>query len=99
MYFTKQAVWQQKLSVFHNLTLGDFASVVRQNRLSAESLSPEAQVIIGARINKDFEGKVRVITIMTGVKSPYILGKARESEENSIELKSRMSDLGIDFVG
>ncbi|MFH1608020.1 MAG: cell division protein FtsZ, partial [archaeon] len=41
-------------------------------RAVSENLSPEAQVIIGARISKDFAGKVRVITIMTGVKSPYV---------------------------
>ena len=54
MYFTKQAVWQQKLSVFHNLTLGDFASVVRQNRLSAESLSPEV-LFEGLKQESDFK--------------------------------------------
>src|SRR3989338_630629 len=44
-------------------------------RTVSENLNPDAQVIIGARISKDFVGKVRVITIMTGVKSPYVLGK------------------------
>ncbi len=60
----------------------------------SENLNPEAQVIIGARISKDFVGKVRVITIMTGVKSPYVLGheleKARAPEAREI------SDLGIE---
>jgi len=63
--------------------------------LVAENLSQEAQVIIGARINKDFEGKVRVITIMTGVKSPYVLGRERE-EENFSKVNREMSDLGIE---
>ena len=44
-------------------------------RAVSENLNPEAQVIIGARISKDFIGKVRVITIMTGVSSPYVLGR------------------------
>jgi cell division protein FtsZ len=61
-------------------------------RLITENLNPEAQVIIGARINKEFAGKIRVITIMTGVKSPYILGKPRFETR---ELQSQMSDLGI----
>ena len=61
----------------------------------SENLNPEAQMIIGARINKDFVGKVRVITIMTGVKSPYVLGKHKEEIE---EVPREMSDLGIEFL-
>jgi cell division protein FtsZ len=64
--------------------------------LVTENLSPDAQVIIGARINKDFQNKVRVITIMTGVHSPYVLGKG-DLTETQEEKQSEMSDLGIDF--
>ncbi len=64
-------------------------------RTVSEHLSPEAQVIIGARINKEFVGKVRVITIMTGVKSPYVLGKY---EEQARPISREMSDLGIEFM-
>ena len=63
-------------------------------RTVSENLSPEAQVIIGARISKEFSGKVRVITIMTGVKSPYVLGK--NLEEESSPTPKEFSDLGID---
>ena len=63
-------------------------------RAVSENLSPEAQVIIGARISKDFAGKVRVITIMTGVKSPYVLGKS--IEEQSVPVSKEISDLGIE---
>jgi cell division protein FtsZ len=63
-------------------------------RAVSENLSNDAQVIIGARISKDFMGKVRVITIMTGVKSPYVLG--RDFEESSMPATRSMSDLGID---
>lgn len=62
-------------------------------RTVSENLNPEAQVIIGARISKEFTGKVRVITIMTGVKSPYVLGK--DFEEKSLPVSKEMSDLGI----
>ena len=65
-------------------------------RLVSENLSNDAQVIIGARISKDFQGKVRVITIMTGVKSPYVLGK-QEEETHSQRASGRMNDLGIDY--
>ena len=63
-------------------------------RTVSENLNPDAQVIIGARISKEFTGKVRVITIMTGVKSPYVLGKS--TEEQSEPLSKEVSDLGIE---
>jgi len=65
-------------------------------KVVSENLSPDAQVIIGARISKDFVGKVRVITIMTGVKSPYVLG--RSVEEQSLPMAKEISDLGIEFL-
>ncbi|MBI2449156.1 cell division protein FtsZ [Candidatus Pacearchaeota archaeon] len=72
-----------------DLKLEEFSTI---GQLITENISPEAQVIIGARINKDFAGKVRVITIMTGVKSPYILGR---SMDDAREPMPAMSDLGI----
>ena len=53
-----------------DLKLEEFSTI---GGMVSENLSNDAQVIIGARINKEFAGRVRVITIMTGVKSPYIL--------------------------
>ncbi len=74
--------------------LDEFAGI---GSLVTENLSPEAQVIIGARINKDFGSKVRVITIMTGVKSPYVLGKEMSSHSaGSRGSASEMSELGIE---
>jgi cell division protein FtsZ len=64
-------------------------------RIVTEHLSSEAQVIIGARINKEFQGRVRIITIMTGVKSPYILGKSSYEEKMSGK-KSGVNDLGLE---
>lgn len=74
-----------------DLKLEEFDTI---GRTVSNNLSPEAQVIIGARISKDFAGKVRVITIMTGVKSPYVLG--RDYEERSLPASREISDLGID---
>jgi len=65
-------------------------------RTVSESLNAEAQVIIGARISKEFTGKVRVITIMTGVKSPYVLG--RSVEEEALPISKEISDLGIEVL-
>ncbi len=74
-----------------DLKLEEFDTI---GRTVSENLNAEANVIIGARINKEFQGKVRVITIMTGVKSPYVLG--RETEEISMPASKEMSDLGIE---
>jgi cell division protein FtsZ len=71
--------------------LEEFAGV---GELVTENISSEAQVIIGARINKDFANKVRVITIMTGVKSPYVLGKGYGAEAEAPQ--TEISDLGIE---
>ena len=64
-------------------------------RTISDNLSPDANVIIGARINKEFTGKVRVITIMTGVHSPYVMGK--EMEEHRNVASRSISDLGIEI--
>lgn len=72
--------------------LEEFSGV---GELVTENISPEAQVIIGARINKEFASKVRVITIMTGVRSPYVLGK-KAYKEDTQRAQREMSDLGIE---
>jgi len=77
-----------------DMKLEEFSQI---GKLVTENIASEAQVIIGARINKDFEGRVRVITIMTGVSSPYILGKQRLGEYE-VEAIPEMSELGIEVV-
>jgi len=77
-----------------DMKLEEFSQI---GKLVTENIAPEAQVIIGARINKDFEGRVRVITIMTGVSSPYILGK-QKLPEFGVQASPEISELGIDIV-
>lgn len=61
----------------------------------SKQLDPEAQVIWGARIDPNYGGKMKVITIVTGVKSPYILGPvAREEGERDVH-----KELGIPLLG
>lgn len=72
-----------------DMKLDEFDSI---GKLITENLNPEAQVIIGARINKEFQGRIRVVTIMTGVNSPYVLGKP---QFESTALQPEISDLGI----
>lgn len=79
-----------------HVTCGDDLKLEELNNvgeLVTQHLSPDANVIMGARINKDFKGKVRVITIVTGVKSPYILGKSKVTESQPVTEFSE--ELGI----
>lgn len=60
-----------------DLTLQDAEEIA--STLTYE-LDPHADVIWGARVNSEFEGRVRVMAIMTGVKSAQILGGERRFE-------------------
>jgi len=61
----------------------------------AQHLDPSAQVFWGARILPEFEGKVQVISIITGVKSPYILGPVSYEKPINREISQT---LGIDII-
>jgi len=61
----------------------------------AANLDPSAQVFWGARILPEFEGRVQVISIITGVKSPYILGPVTRESTVSTEISKT---LGIDII-
>jgi cell division protein FtsZ len=55
----------------------------------------DANVIWGARVDDDMKGKLTVMTIMTGVHSPWILGKDTKKRAQ----KSGFNDeLGIDVL-
>lgn len=58
-------------------------------------LDPSATVFWGARILPEFEGKVQVIAIITGVKSPYILGPITREQPIVREMSKA---LGIDII-
>ncbi|MBI2545074.1 MAG: cell division protein FtsZ [Candidatus Aenigmarchaeota archaeon] len=61
----------------------------------ARHLDPTAQVFWGARILPEFEGKVQVIAIITGVRSPYILGPVMREAPVVREISH---SLGIDVI-
>ncbi|MFH0832776.1 MAG: cell division protein FtsZ [Candidatus Aenigmatarchaeota archaeon] len=61
----------------------------------SRNMDPSAMVMWGARVIPEYQGKIQVITIITGVKSPYILGK---SAGGYAKAKSRESDLGIEVI-
>ncbi|MFC1769306.1 cell division protein FtsZ [Nanoarchaeota archaeon] len=62
-----------------------------------DSLDPDANVIWGARVSDDMKGKLIIMTIITGVNSPWVLGKedATASQEKAASLAE---ELGIELV-
>lgn len=62
----------------------------------AERIDPDARIIWGAQISEDLQKTIRVMIIVTGVKSPQIFGsKSKRAESVKKELQQ---DLGIEFV-
>ncbi len=77
-----------------DMTLDDINKV---GELVTESMDEDANVIWGARIEENMQGKIQVMVIITGVKSPWILGKPTEKEK--LEATQRLSEeLGIEIV-
>jgi cell division protein FtsZ len=72
-----------------DLTLKE-AEGIAQN--ITERLEANANVIWGARIQEEYKGKVRVMAIMTGVKSAQVLGPSTQKQAN----KSRKAIEGVD---
>ena len=60
-----------------------------------EKLSPYAKLIWGAQISPDMEKSIRVLLIVTGVKSAQILGHGETME--SIKHREIEEELGIEF--
>ena len=58
-------------------------------------LSPDAKLIWGAQISEDMEKSIRVLLIVTGVKSSQIFGRNETME--SIKHKEIEDELGIEF--
>lgn len=58
-------------------------------------ISPDAKIISGAQLSADMEKSVKVLLILTGVKSTQILGGEDYMKSASSDLQS---ELGIDFV-
>ena len=75
--------------------------VSRVGELVTDSLDDDANCIWGARIDDVLKGKIRVMTIITGVQSPYVLGKSlnidgHSNRNNKAYGMSR--ELGIDVL-
>ncbi len=77
-----------------DLTLDE---INRVGTMVTESMDEDANVIWGARVSEDMKGKLMVMTIITGVQSPWILGKSnpKQSQANA---KRVHSELGLEML-
>jgi cell division protein FtsZ len=72
--------------------------VARIGEIVTESLDQDANVIWGARVCDDMKGKLTVMTIITGVNSPWILGKVDSHRQAAKTRKMMNEELGIELV-
>lgn len=77
----------------NDLTLNEINEVGQHVKTKLDN---QAQTIWGARVKDSLEGKIQVISIITGVESPYVLGDIDESEET--EVKGDVNDLGLEVM-
>ncbi len=63
-----------------DLSLGD---AIKAGELLTQSFDEGANVKMGARINPQLKDGLRITAIITGVKSPYILGKAADERQHA----------------
>ena len=71
--------------------------VARIGELVTETLDADANVIWGARVDDSMKGKLTIMTIITGVNSPWILGKV-DPTKPSPQAKHLSNELGIEIV-
>ncbi len=77
-----------------DMTLDEVSKV---GELVTETLDDEANVIWGARVSEDMKGKLTVMTIITGVNSPWILGQVDNSQP-SPQAQEINDELGIEII-
>ncbi len=77
-----------------DLTLDEINKI---GELVTESMDQDANVIWGARVSDEMKGKLTVMTIITGVKSPWILGKVNYKKPSREEVQMS-DDLGIEII-
>jgi cell division protein FtsZ len=78
----------------NDLTLNEINEVGQHVK---HKLDEQAQTIWGARVKEELQGKLQVISIITGVESPYVLGDIDEEAET--EVTGDVNDLGLEVMG
>lgn len=69
--------------------------VAKAGELVTQEMDADANVIWGARVDENMKGKITVMTIITGVSSPWLTGK---NQPVGAKKKSFESELGIDLL-
>jgi cell division protein FtsZ len=75
-----------------NMSLDECKSIIEA---VGDKLNPDAKLIWGAQLSPDMEKSIRVLLIVTGVRSSQILG--RDESISSIKHKEIEEELGIEF--
>jgi len=76
----------------NNMSLEECKTIIEQ---VGGKLNPDAKLIWGAKISEDMDKSIRVLVIVTGVKSSQILG--HEESLESLKHKEIEEELGIEF--
>jgi cell division protein FtsZ len=76
----------------NDMTLDEAKHVVET---ISSKLDEDAKIIWGAQISEDLGSSLKVLLIVTGVKSPQIMGKKPQNDKQKKEIEQ---ELGIEFV-
>ncbi|MFW9943766.1 MAG: cell division protein FtsZ [Candidatus Sifarchaeia archaeon] len=90
--------WRGSTGALIHITGGPDMSLAEANRvgeLVSEKMSPDANVIWGARVDPRLSGVLRVMLILTGVKSPQLLPRSKDEITINARRSARLSELGI----
>ncbi|MDP2666100.1 MAG: cell division protein FtsZ [Candidatus Diapherotrites archaeon] len=82
----------------YELTLGEANKI---GEMLTEQLDNNATVIWGARINPSFENKIEVITVFTGVRSPFISASKQPTHVRGVTPRyagPARDGMGIDYL-
>ena len=67
----------------NDLTLGD---AIKAGEMITECMDPQASVKWGARLIPDYDGKLEICAIVTGVKSPHVVGHSAARKQPEKEM-------------
>jgi cell division protein FtsZ len=89
--------WNGATGALIHITGGPDMSLAESNKvgeLVSEKMSTDANVIWGARVDPRLSGVLRVMLILTGVKSPQLLARSKEEGTLSSTTK-RLAEYGV----
>ncbi len=78
-----------------DMSLDEYRQVMEK---VSSKVAPDAKIISGAKISADMEKTIKVLLIVTGVKSPQIIGTSSNYKMRG-DNTSLGTELGINFIG